>query len=133
MLKSQLKVKKKEINRIFRNRIKRQIIELLVLDDGAYFGDLVRRINGSHPVILEHLMELKQMGWIYKDNEGGRFRISGDIPLEEGADNASSATEAIIEEINRFSGMTRQKNKPSGQDTSLNKLTPNEQRVDPAG
>lgn len=125
-------MKKKEINRIFRNPIKRQIIELLVLDDGAYFGDLVRQINGSHPVILEHLMELKQMGWVYKDNEGGKFRITADGHTENEDGLDFPIRDDIIEEINRFSEETRKNNKQSGQDTSLNKLTPNEQRVDPA-
>jgi DNA-binding transcriptional ArsR family regulator len=126
---------KKEIKNIFKSEVKKDILDFLMTEDGAYFGDLVMNMEENQLTILEHLIELKKMGWIYKDTEGGRFRINDEYfakrkaPLKEGK-RLSSRERTIIDELNQFSETTRAKEKEVDNEISINKLSPGEQKVE---
>lgn len=57
------------------NSVKKEILECIETPNGAYYGDIVRKLSHPSDVILTHLMELKEKGFIAKDSNGGRFKL----------------------------------------------------------
>lgn len=125
---------KKEIKNILKSEVKKDILDFLMTEDGAYYGDMVMSMDENQLTILEHLIELKKMGWIYKDTKGGRFRINEqyfikrNTPSKEGKP-LSKRDWTIIDELNHFSETTRAKEKDVDNEISINKLSPGEQKV----
>lgn len=58
------------------NPIKRRIIRQIRNSEGAFFGDIVRQTKYSSQTVLKHLMDLKVKGYVYKDDDGGRFKMT---------------------------------------------------------
>ena len=66
------------------NNVVRKIMEILHSQDGAFYGNLVMKIDEDKQTVLEHLIHMKQQGMIFKDSDGGKFRISEGIMINEG-------------------------------------------------
>jgi DNA-binding IclR family transcriptional regulator len=62
--------------------IKKEILEVIEKNKGAYYGHLVREIRQPQSQILEHLLELKAEGLVYKDNDGGQFKMVPPSPSD---------------------------------------------------
>lgn len=58
---------------LFLHPLKREILSLIENSNGAYYGDIVRRMKRSSSVVLRHIMELKQDGYLRKEQRGGKF------------------------------------------------------------
>lgn len=56
--------------------IKKEILAFLNSEDGAYFGNMVMELNEDALTLLEHLIELKRQGLVYKDSDGGKFKLN---------------------------------------------------------
>ena len=56
--------------------IKKDILAFLNSEDGAYYGNMVMELNEDALTLLEHLIELKRQGLVYKDKDGGKFKLS---------------------------------------------------------
>jgi DNA-binding IclR family transcriptional regulator len=55
--------------------IKKEIIEVIEKNEGAFYGFLVKEIRQPREEILKHLLDLKAKGLVYKDNDGGQFKM----------------------------------------------------------
>lgn len=125
-----------KIKNIPGNKIKKEILEFLDSEDGAFYGNLVMELDEDTLTILEHLIELKKMGLVYKDHRGGKFRINDDFNIKRMPSKKSRREDKegeweVVEEINQFSKATRKRTKKADNNTSLNKPTPGEQKVRP--
>ena len=58
---------------LFLHPLKREILHLIENSNGAYYGDIVRQMKRSSSVVIKHIMELKQDGYLKKDQQGGKF------------------------------------------------------------
>lgn len=65
-----------KINYLYINTVKKEILECLEAPNGEYYGDIVRKLSHPSNIILEHIMELKENGYITKDSDGGRFKLT---------------------------------------------------------
>lgn len=70
-MKKKLKQKQKEI---FMHSVKKDILNVIDDNKGAFFGKIVMRLKYPSRVVLKHLMDLKSKGIVYKDNDGGRYK-----------------------------------------------------------
>ncbi len=57
------------------NTVKKEILECLETPNGVFYGDIVRELRHPSNTILKHIMELKEDGYITKENNGGRFKL----------------------------------------------------------
>lgn len=64
-------------------KINKEILEFLETSHGAYFGNLVMELNEDTLTLLEHLIELKRQGLVYKDSDGGKFKLYESASAEE--------------------------------------------------
>jgi hypothetical protein len=55
--------------------IKKEILDVIEKNEGAFYGLLVQEINQPQEQILKHLMDLKAKGIVFKDNNGGQFKM----------------------------------------------------------
>ncbi len=55
--------------------VKKEIMEHLENNDGAFFGGIAMKLRYPNITILKNLLELKSNGLIYKDQDGGRYKI----------------------------------------------------------
>ena len=55
--------------------VKRKIIKMLRKEDGAFFGEIVMNLKKSQGKTLYHLLDLKSRGIIYKDSDGGKYKL----------------------------------------------------------
>ena len=126
-------MKKRQVRNILKNEVKKDILDFLMTEDGAYFGDLVMNMDQTQINILEHLIELKKMGWIYKDKGGGRFRINEEYcskrKIHDGT-GLKGREKSIIDELNSFAEATRSKEGDADNEIAINKLAPGEQKVE---
>ena len=53
----------------------KDILEYIEKSNGDFFGGIARRFRIPNKIILECLMDLKSRGLIYKDKDGGRFKM----------------------------------------------------------
>lgn len=58
------------------NPVKRRIMRQIKNNEGVFFGDIVRLTKYSTQTVMKHLMDLKERGYIYKDDDGGRFKLT---------------------------------------------------------
>lgn len=58
-----------------KNSIKKEILDVIEKNEGAFYGLLVKEINQPQNEILKHLMDLKAKGVVFKDNNGGQFKL----------------------------------------------------------
>jgi predicted transcriptional regulator len=63
----------------YHHPIKREILQCLKTGNGLFYGDIVRELRRPSGAILKHIMELKESGYITKDCDGGRFKLSGSL------------------------------------------------------
>ena len=56
--------------------VKKEILQCLESSNGVFYGDIVRKLKHPSDIILKHIMELKEKGYITKDNDGGRFKLT---------------------------------------------------------
>jgi len=129
------------------NKTKKSILEFLSTHQGAFYGDLVMGLDEDTLTILENLIALKKMGLVYKDDDGGRFRINEDYDIKRTAGTGKASRparrkkptaaadpaetrNALIREMNEYSEDMHEKNKKKDQaEPTINKQVPREQRV----
>ena len=57
------------------NQVQKEILEYIEKNDGAFYGRIAQRLRHPNPLILKNLIELKMQGRIYKDSDGGRYKL----------------------------------------------------------
>ena len=115
-------------------KTKQEILDFLQTQNGAYYGDLVMELDSDTLTILEHLIELKKMGMVYKDHRGGKFRIREDLYKKRRRSPKALKEDKygeweVVEEMNQFSKKTRRQVKKADNEISINKQIPGEQQV----
>lgn len=60
------------------NKVKKEILEYLEKNRGAFFGRMAMGMDYPNRVIMEELIELKNEGLVYKDKDGGRYKRMDD-------------------------------------------------------
>ena len=115
-------------------KTKHEILDFLQTSNGAYYGDLVMELDRDTLTILEHLIELKKMGMVYKDHRGGKFRIREDQHIKrrrppKALEEDKYGEWEVVEEMNQFSKKTRRSVKKVDNEISINKQVPGEQKV----
>lgn len=115
------------------NNLNRKIIEFIMKEDGAFYGNLVMELDEDPQTILEHLIHLKKKGLVFKDLDGGKFRLSGDAApgTEHASGEGAGEKWDIVDEINRFSEKTYRRDAKVDNEISINKQVPGEQKVKP--
>lgn len=129
--------RKKNIRKILKNPVKKEILDYLLTEDGAYYGDLVMSLDENQLTILENLIELKRMGWIYKDTDGGRFRLNEEYfskrtdPEKQFGSDSERLTWTVVDEMNSFAEKTNPKPDEAEADNEINidKKAPKAQKV----
>ncbi len=58
------------------NSVKKEILQCLESPNGAFYGDIVRELRHPNDTILKYIIELKDDGYITKENNGGRFKLA---------------------------------------------------------
>ncbi|MDT8393262.1 MAG: hypothetical protein RQ761_05435 [Bacteroidales bacterium] len=116
-----------------RKKINKKIIEFLKSTNGAYYGNLIMELDEDTLSILEQLISLKKQGLVYKDNDGGKFRVKNSHKLksEETQGEDKNAEWDVVDEMNSFSKSAHKKEKKIDNEISINKQVPNEQKVKP--
>lgn len=61
---------------ILRNPVKKAILELLDETGGCFFGDIVENLNFPYDIILQNLLELKNIGIVSKKSDPSHFVIN---------------------------------------------------------
>jgi DNA-binding transcriptional ArsR family regulator len=128
-------MRKRNIKRILKSPVKKEILEFLMTENGAFYGDLVMKMTENQLTILEHLIELKRLGYIYKEERGGRFRINDDYFVKridskgKVFKNEEGGEWTIIDEINAFSAAMRSRENKIDNEISINKLVTREQKI----
>jgi predicted transcriptional regulator len=59
---------------LFLNQIQKNIIEYININNGAFYGDMVKHFNYPATTVMRNLVELKKLGLVFKDNDGGQFK-----------------------------------------------------------
>jgi len=57
------------------NQTKQEILDYIKKNDGVFYGDIVMHFNYPKNTVLKHLLDLKEEGQIFKDNDGGQFKL----------------------------------------------------------
>lgn len=116
-----------------RKKIDKKILEFLKSSDGAYYGNLIMELDEDTLTILEQLISLKKQGLVYKDNDGGKFRVKKNLKQksEEVTGEDKNAEWDVVGEMNSFSDSAHKREKKIDNEISINKLIPNEQKVKP--
>jgi DNA-binding transcriptional ArsR family regulator len=65
----------KKTKELFLHPVKKEIIQNLQNSEGAFYGDIVMDLKYPKYTVLKHLMELKENGYVYKDDDGGKFYV----------------------------------------------------------
>ncbi|MCF8378236.1 MAG: ArsR family transcriptional regulator [Bacteroidales bacterium] len=66
----------KKTIKYFQHPIKKEILEVLKNEKGAFYGDIVMELNYPKYRVLKHLMKLKNSGEVFKDDDGGKFYLN---------------------------------------------------------
>lgn len=116
-----------------RKKIDQKILEFLKSSDGAYYGNLIMELDEDTLTILEQLISLKKQGLVYKDNDGGKFRVKNkpELKPEESPGEDKNKERDVVSEMNSFSDSTHKRQKKIDNEISINKQIPNEQKVKP--
>ncbi len=59
----------------YMHSIKKEILHCIEKSNGAYYGDIVRELRYPNYTVLKHIIELKENGYVEKDNDGGKYKI----------------------------------------------------------
>jgi len=59
----------------FNKQIKKEILNYIKKNDGAYYGDIVKHFDYPTNKLMRILITLKQQRKVYKDNDGGQFKL----------------------------------------------------------
>ncbi len=57
-------------------QVEKEILDYIEKSDGDFFGGIAKRLRRPNGEILHHLLYLKAKGLVYKDKDGGRFKIA---------------------------------------------------------
>jgi predicted transcriptional regulator len=57
------------------NQLKKEILDCIKKKEGAFFGDIVKQLDYSAYTIMRNLIDLKKRGLVFKDNDGGQFKL----------------------------------------------------------
>lgn len=55
--------------------IKKEILHCIDKSNGAFYGDIVRELRYPNYTVLKHIIELKDNGFVEKDNDGGKYKM----------------------------------------------------------
>lgn len=55
--------------------IKKEILHCIERSNGAFYGDIVRELRYPNYTVLKHILELKENGYVEKDNDGGKYQL----------------------------------------------------------
>jgi len=55
--------------------IKKEILDYIEKQKGAFYGDIVMNFRYPKNIVLKQLMELKEEGVVFKENDGGKFNL----------------------------------------------------------
>ena len=58
----------------FTKQIKKDILNHIKTNNGAYYGDIVEYLDYPAYSIMKNLVDLKKQGLVFKDNDGGQFK-----------------------------------------------------------
>lgn len=61
---------------IFTKQIKKDILNYINTNNGAYYGDIVEQLNYPANKLMRTIISLKQQSKIFKDNNGGQFKLA---------------------------------------------------------
>lgn len=64
-----------DANNKFMHSIKKEIIHCIEKTNGAFYGDIVRELRYPNYTVLKHIIELKENGYVEKDNDGGKYKL----------------------------------------------------------
>lgn len=59
---------------LFKNQVKREILEYVSENEGVFFGDIVKHFDYPANTVLRNLIQLKNQGFVVKDLNGGKFK-----------------------------------------------------------
>lgn len=60
---------------ILLNQTKKEILEYIKKKEGVFYGDIVKHLDYPASSIMKNLVELKKQGLVFKDNDGGQFKV----------------------------------------------------------
>jgi len=63
------------MNLFFRKQIKKEILDYLDENNGVFYGELVKHFDYPANTVLLNLIQLKKQGLVFKDNNGGQFKL----------------------------------------------------------
>jgi len=58
----------------YMHSIKKEILHCIEKSNGAFYGDIVRELRYPNYTVLKHIIELKENGFVIKDNDGGKYK-----------------------------------------------------------
>ena len=59
----------------YMHSIKKEIMHCIEKTNGAFYGDIVRELRYPNYTVLKHIIELKENGFVEKDNDGGKYKL----------------------------------------------------------
>lgn len=60
---------------LFSNQQKKEILDYIKKKEGAFYGDIVKHLNYPANSVMKNLVDLKKQGLVFKDNDGGQFKL----------------------------------------------------------
>lgn len=63
-----------DANLKYMHSIKKEIMHCIEKTNGAFYGDIVRELRYPNYTVLKHIIELKENGFVEKDNDGGKYK-----------------------------------------------------------
>lgn len=64
-----------DTNLKYMHSIKKEILHCIESTNGAFYGDIVRELRYPNYTVLKHIIELKENGYVEKDNNGGKYKL----------------------------------------------------------
>lgn len=61
---------------LFTKQIKTDLLNYIKTNNGAYFGDIVEHLDYPAYKLMRTIIALKQKGKVFKDNNGGQFKLT---------------------------------------------------------
>lgn len=59
---------------ILLNQTKKEILDYINKNNGAFYGDIVRHLNYPPNSVMKNLVDMKKQGLVFKDNNGGQYK-----------------------------------------------------------
>ncbi len=60
----------------FTKQIKKDILNYIKTNDGAYYGDIAKHLDYPAYKLMRTIITLKQQGKVFKDDNGGQFKLT---------------------------------------------------------